>query len=347
MKIVNNITYCDEFSNEFTKLYNDTYQILSGYDTIDACAAAIIDFTKHVQLGKMDSFWVNFVSIHQSMEYKNTLPEVFENKNIMMLETPAILIGWQSIKDTVSYYWLRIINTKPNILITKNIGDILKTDENYSTFGIDIVKESDLVPKDSIAHISIGGSLYYTLVKGITDVMAEYSTNAVKVYLDDTVVSRISKTTPSKVIGCKCVENILGSLSDYDQADRMLYPFASDEMDTNVRFTTVAMIHDFLKRDDMNRVVIEFVVSSDKTSEVLVLLGYQVIADRSMLYFAKVDTGTVVIDVYSVDGNNAELYLSQAVGDNLPTSIVDTSIEVEAALLVAINNVSKATLFNQ
>ena len=80
MKIVNNITYCDEFSNEFTKLYNDTYQILSGYDTIDACAAAIIDFTKHVQLGKMDSFWVNFVSIHQNMEYKNTLPEMFENK---------------------------------------------------------------------------------------------------------------------------------------------------------------------------------------------------------------------------------------------------------------------------
>ncbi len=103
MKIVNNITYCDEFSNEFTKLYNDTYQILSGYDTIDACAAAIIDFTKHVQLGKMDSFWVNFVSIHQSMEYKNTLPEIFENKAGGLLYNMIRRYGLHSIFGKFKY----------------------------------------------------------------------------------------------------------------------------------------------------------------------------------------------------------------------------------------------------
>lgn len=277
--------------NEFITILDDTYEILSEYDETESVFVALSDFTTYATEGDLSLFWVNYVSPQQAKEFRRALPTETFNHGATIFITPTILIGWKRMNDSsIQYYWLRIVDGDMNVLVTRNIGDIVQTIDFYGIDGLCIVKESDTVTDDRLS-ITVSDNNYYTIMKGLSGVIGNYIKNNIDAQFADGINTIGKEVTPSKI---SYIDQPILPQEAYSDVE--VYPICSSDLNLNMFTISVAMIHDYVKhiRNKSNNTTY---VTKDST-RVRFCLGRQIVSSGNLVYFISNYKGIISVDVY-------------------------------------------------
>lgn len=309
--------------NEFTTIYNDSYEVVGAYDEVDSIHVALMDFAKYVGIKDLSLFWVNYVSPYQAVEYKRTVNSAF-TENVFMFEVPTVLIGWKKVEESKKYYWLRLMNGKLNVVVTNNIGDIAKATDMYGKDGVTIIGQ------DSTRHddedypdtIIVGTSIYYTIMGGISEIIDNYT----KKYIATRFVDNITTiTNVSKGIQLKTSVSSIDDMDKNEIDDLYEYPVCNDALDKNIVGSIVAMLHNLCKYIT-NEIPID--IYHNESSSAL-LVGYQSFEnDVVLMYWLMNSYGK--LSVY-VESDNKPL-TNKTVSSGTDTDI-NIPFDVEATLL--------------
>ena len=319
--------------NEFVSILDDTYEILGDYfDETESIFVALSDFTTYVAKSDLSLFWVNYVSPKQDVEFRRSLPPTAFNENTTIFTTPTVLIGWKKLANTtIQYYWLRIIDGDLNVIITKNIGDIVQATDTFGKDGVNIIKESEHSDTDYSPVVSDNN--YYTILKGLSGIISNYVEKNIDAQFADRI-SNIKKDVTDATITYMDNPIIAPGVRDYITA----YPINSSNLDTNMFSAAVAMIHDYIKniRNKSAVAMMIFVespnASADSTVIKRICIGKQDISVGTLLYFISNDKGIIRIDVYksAVSINTQHIPIkTYIVSDNVTatdTIIIPTSV---------------------